>query len=183
MGWVKAQALINVARTCLKSRCAAGRYLLSSRASAQYRWRVDGTVRQAPTRPRDVRRWAAPALTATLGLGGLALLHLRTPGAHSFYPPCPLLRLTGLYCPFCGGLRATADLTHGDVAGAFARNPIVPPLLLVAVVAWGRWAWSRVTGRHWRPALGARTTYWVLGFLVVFMIARNVPGWTWLSPA
>lgn len=141
---------------------------------AQYRCQMD----RSATRTR-----AAPALTAVVALGGLALLHARTPGAHGFYPPCPLLTLTGFYCPFCGGLRATADLTRGDVAGAFARNPIVPPLLLVAALVWARWAWSHAAGGDWRPALGARTTHWVLGFLAVFMVARNVPGWTWLSPA
>lgn len=134
-------------------------------------------------RPRDVRRWTAPALTAAAALGGLTVLHLHTPTAHGLYPPCPLLALTGFYCPFCGGLRATADLTHGDLAGAFARNPIVPPLLLLAVLGWARWAWSRGTGGSWRPALSSRASYWLLGFLVVFMVARNVPGWTWLSPA
>lgn len=149
---------------------------------AQYRCRVDGWVTGNHARPRDVRRWAAPALTAATALGALTLLHTRPPTAHGLYPPCPLLTVTGFYCPFCGGLRATADLTHGDLAGAFARNPIVPPLLLLVALVWARWAWSRVTGGAWRPALGARTTYWLLGFLVVFMIARNVPGWTWLSP-
>ena len=144
---------------------------------------MDGSVTRAPNPARDVRRWATPALSAAVAVGGLALLHTRSPGAHGFYPPCPLLTLTGFYCPFCGGLRATADLTHGDIAGAFARNPIVPPLLLLAALAWLRWVWARVRGRDWRPVLSVRATYWLLGFLVIFMVARNVPGLTWLSPS
>lgn len=108
---------------------------------------------------------------------------MRSPGTAGFYPPCPLLTLTGFYCPFCGGLRATADLSRGDVAAAFGHNPIVPPLLVLAVAGWFRWVWSLRSGSRWRPVLGSRATLWLLGFLVVFTVARNVPGWTWLSPA
>ena len=45
----------------------------------------------------------------------------RTAGS---YGVCPLYALTGLWCPACGGLRATHDLAHGDLAGAWAMNPL-----------------------------------------------------------
>ena len=37
---------------------------------------------------------------------------------------CPLSRSPGCACPACGGLRATHDLAHGDLAGAWAMNPL-----------------------------------------------------------
>lgn len=128
-------------------------------------------------------RLRGPLLTAGIAVAGVGLLHAVDPGRPGHYPPCPLLTLTGLYCPFCGGLRATADLSHGDVAGAFARNPLVPPLLSVLVLLWLRWAWSAITGRAWRLTVDRWITLALLGLLVAFGVARNVPGWTWLSPA
>lgn len=38
---------------------------------------------------------------------------------------CPLLQLTGLPCPTCGGTRALAALVSGDLGAAFAWNPAV----------------------------------------------------------
>ena len=38
---------------------------------------------------------------------------------------CGVKKLTGLPCPFCGGVRATAALGQGSLAEAFAWNPAV----------------------------------------------------------
>ena len=38
---------------------------------------------------------------------------------------CGVKKLTGLPCPFCGGVRATAALGHGSLAEALAWNPAV----------------------------------------------------------
>ncbi len=101
--------------------------------------------------------------------GGLAYLGTHDPHVAGSYPQCVLYSLTGLYCPACGGTRAAYDLMHADVAGAFARNPAVP-LLLVAVLVWvglprhlpppprlGRSGGTRVgTGRHRDRSAGLR---------------------------
>jgi hypothetical protein len=78
----------------------------------------------ASTRPR---LWWAVA-GAAAGAGGLAWLATHDPNTPGHYPACFLLSTTGYYCPACGGTRATYDLLHGDVAGAFARHPVVPVL-------------------------------------------------------
>jgi hypothetical protein len=103
-----------------------------------------------------------------------------TPGR---YPTCPFLALTGWYCPGCGTTRAVHALLHGDAGLALQRNPLTVAALVVLAAAFA--LWSR---RLWR---GAPRTWvappWVLyGLLVVilaFWVLRNVPGWTWLSPA
>jgi hypothetical protein len=103
-----------------------------------------------------------------------------TPG---HYPTCPFLALTGWYCPGCGTTRAVHALLHGDAGLALQRNPLTVAALVVLAAAFA--LWSR---RLWR---GAPRTWvappWVLyGLLVVilaFWVLRNVPGWTWLSPA
>lgn len=130
----------------------------------------------------QVPRRSDVAVTGLIGLGATTLLAAVDPNQTGHYPTCPLLALTGLYCPFCGGMRAVHDLVHLDLLGALARNPLVVVMLPFVVLAWLAWARSAFTGRrapvapHWLlPA--------VLVLLAGFGILRNVPGWSWLSPA
>ncbi len=66
-----------------------------------------------------------------LTLAGLAVLVLALvlyafdPAQSSFYPGCWFHRLTGLLCPGCGGLRATHQLLHGNLPGAFHLNALL----------------------------------------------------------
>ncbi len=131
------------------------------------------------TRPR---LWWAVA-GAAAGAGGLAWLATHDPNTPGHYPACFLLSTTGYYCPACGGTRATYDLLHGDVAGAFARHPVVPVLYvalgLVVVYYLLRRRFERL------PALVVPTWVWpVAGAAVlVFGVLRNLPGLEILSPA
>ncbi|MFM9985073.1 MAG: DUF2752 domain-containing protein [Flavobacteriales bacterium] len=43
---------------------------------------------------------------------------------HTFYPRCPFFKFTGYKCPFCGGLRAAHELTHGNIVSAFRFNAL-----------------------------------------------------------
>jgi hypothetical protein len=123
------------------------------------------------------------AAGAAAAAGGLAYLGTHDPHVAGSYPPCMLYTLTGLYCPACGGTRATYDLLHGDVAGAMARNPAVP-VLLVAVLLWLAF---RITYRRRHHAAAPAVPAWVpvaIGVsALVFGVLRNIPGWDWLSPA
>ncbi len=125
----------------------------------------------------------AQVLASAVGLvTATSLVGLVDPHEDGRFPACPLLSLTGLYCPLCGGLRAVHDLTQLDLVGALERNPLVViglPLVVLALVAWGQRAF---TGRRvalpavaWGPML--------IVLLVIFGVLRNLPGWTLLSPA
>ncbi|RNL81150.1 DUF2752 domain-containing protein [Nocardioides marmorisolisilvae] len=131
----------------------------------------------APTR-------ASVVWTAT-GVGAATLLVAAVnPNDQGHYPTCPLLALTGIYCPFCGGLRAVHDLAHLDIAGAFARNPVAALALPLIAVVWALWAQQAFTGRRLLRIQSKPWWGWaVVGFLAVFMVARNLPGAGWLSPA
>jgi hypothetical protein len=137
-------------------------------------------ARVSDPRWRRLLPHAAVAAGAAAATGYVWAVDPNQPG---HYPVCPTYALTGIYCPGCGMLRATHDLVHLDVAASLGRNPLAIPLL-VGVVAlflvWVRAAWRGSTLRwdppRWLPAVLA------VGF-VVFTVARNVPGWTWLSPA
>lgn len=137
----------------------------------------------------EIERFVPPAPTKSQVLATAAGLVAATsvvalvdPYESGHFPSCPLLALTGLYCPFCGGLRAVHDLAHLDLVGALERNPLVViglPFVVLALVAWGQRAF---TGRRATlPSAAWGTALIVL--LVVFGVLRNLPGWTLLSPA
>ena len=86
-----------------------------------------------------VGRWragVAPLVAGGVVAGATLVLALVDPHEGG-YPLCPLRALTGWACPACGGLRATHDLATGDIAGAWAMNPlwvVVVPFLVVAAL-------------------------------------------------
>src|SRR5690242_12980240 len=119
----------------------------------------------SPSRPTVL--WTAGATAAAT-----AVVAVVNPNEGGHYPTCPLLALTGIYCPFCGGLRAVHDLAHLDVVGALDRNPVAVIALPVITLVWLLWAQQAFTGRQlvrlrWRPWFG----WAALGFLAVFMMA------------
>jgi hypothetical protein len=130
-----------------------------------------------------------PTKAGVLGTAGgvlaaTAVVALVDPNEGGHYPTCPLLALTGIYCPFCGGLRAVHDLAHLDLAGALDRNPLAVLVLPVLAILWLLWAQRAFTGRQ---LLRLRPPSWwgwaTVGVLAVFMVLRNLPGGSWLSPA
>jgi Protein of unknown function (DUF2752) len=67
------------------------------------------------------------ARNLTLGLAGLVLaspITVRVQQVVADQPSlCPLLALTGIACPSCGGTRATLHLLAGDPLAAWQANP------------------------------------------------------------
>lgn len=115
------------------------------------------------------------------------MLGIVSPEQPGHYPTCPFLAMTGHWCPGCGTLRGIHALATGDPATALDRNPLMVallPLLLAAWVGWGLRAWGLPAGDRLSPTRLPVAAVWTLfGVIVVFWIARNIPGWTWLSPA
>src|SRR5215210_4913991 len=91
---------------------------------------------RATVRPRELRLPLAVGAATLAGVLYLAVTDPYVPGGH---PVCPLLLLTGFSCPACGAQRAVHSLAHGDLAAAWAMNPLLVALAPVAVVAWVRW--------------------------------------------
>lgn len=104
------------------------------------------------------------------------------PSRPGHYPLCPLYAATGLYCPGCGMLRATHAALHGDIATSLAFNPLLVPVAVLAGFLLLR-RLARGRGPVWPWALTNRFAGFFAAAFVLFTIARNVPGWTWLSPA
>ena len=60
------------------------------------------------------------------GILFLALLRLLKIPLNHILLPCIFHKLTGLYCPGCGGTRAVAFLLHGDFLHSLVYHPFVP---------------------------------------------------------
>ena len=122
-------------------------------------------------------RMAGWAAALALALAALAW------GAHRFppdscpwlYPQCPSHALFGVYCPGCGSTRMLVRLAHGDLAGAFAKNPLA--FLLLPLLAYGLGAeLARLAGRRW-PTFPRRawTVYVLLAVTLLYGALRNIP--------
>lgn len=122
-------------------------------------------------------RLRAPGAVAVAIAGATCWLALVDPHTPGQYGVCPLLALTGLYCAGCGGLRATHDLAHGDLAGAWAMNPLLVLAVPLVAVLWARWAARRWRGAPVPPREQPRLwPAWSLLVVVVgYSVLRNVP--------
>ncbi len=102
----------------------------------------------------------------------MAAVDPREPG---HYPACPVLALTGLYCPACGGLRSAHDLAHGDLAGALGANAVAVAgfaALAVGLVAWLVLVWR---GAAFTPVIRPAHGWAAGGALAAFTVVRNLP--------
>ncbi|HVQ87561.1 MAG TPA: DUF2752 domain-containing protein [Actinomycetes bacterium] len=142
-----------------------------------------------------------PSVLAGSMVGGVALLAVRDPNTSGSYGVCPFKALTGWDCPFCGGLRGTYSLIHGDVPTALDHNILLPVIwagLITAVVVWWRRTGSSTpssTGRV-EPDVGtprgSMAGRWVFSrpvliataiLLVGFWVVRNLPAFPYLGSA
>jgi Protein of unknown function (DUF2752) len=124
----------------------------------------------------SVMPFVAPTVAAAAGLSAAVFVRL---GGSVPFLRCPLHEMTGLWCPGCGLTRGAARLVTGDIAGAMAYNVFTPVVVLAIATAWWTWWWptvapSRSNGIR-RLVLPTRATPWVIGALLVFTVARNLP--------
>ena len=116
--------------------------------------------------------------------GGLIVLRALTLPRNSPGLPdlCPLHRTTGLWCPLCGGTRATRELMHGDLWAAMGYNPFALVLEVVVIVLVARWLLASARGLR-RPLVTGGEGILFGVALAVFAVVRNLPGmWVYLGP-
>ena len=129
-----------------------------------------------------LRRLAVPGGVLAAVVGAFAYVGAVDPNQPGHYPVCPLLRLTGVYCPGCGGLRSAHAFVHGDFAAALTDNALAVVAFLGFALVWTVWVVRSVRGRPPRIELG-RVHLWTIGTLVlVFTVVRNLPFGGWLHP-
>ncbi|MDI1290839.1 MAG: DUF2752 domain-containing protein, partial [bacterium] len=116
-------------------------------------------------------RNAVPLAAAAGLLAALAVLYAFDPAQEHVFPTCMLYEWTGILCPGCGGLRATHQMLHGDLAAALRHNPLL--VLGYPWLAYGLWRIleNHRTGRalpSWLSSGGAWTILVLLvgGFIL-----------------
>ena len=130
--------------------------------------------------PIGKSRLAEPARWAILGCAcaaGASLLYAQNPAQPgSYLPPCPMLALTGVYCPGCGTARALYQLLHGNLPAALDYNPLVVVALPFIVAVLGSYAFWWASKRPLPAFVTSRAVgtaaIWVVG---VYWVLRNVP--------
>ena len=116
--------------------------------------------------------------------GGLIVLRALTlPRSSPGLPDlCPLHRITGLWCPLCGGTRATRELIHGDVWAALGYNPFALVVEAFAVVLVVRWLIASSRGRRQQLVTG-REAIFLGAACAAFAVVRNLAGmWVYFGP-
>lgn len=128
-------------------------------------------------------RIAAPALW--LAAAGAAFAYVGTvdPNEPGHYPVCPMLRLTGILCPGCGGLRSAHAFAHGDLAAAFGSNGLAVVGYFVFAGFMALWLVRAVRGGP-VPRIVLRPAYWwaVGAVVLVFAVVRNLSFGSALAP-
>jgi hypothetical protein len=114
------------------------------------------------------RQLTAVGVTGVLAVGVLATV------PQAYWPKCPIYWTTGIYCPGCGGLRATSALLDGDIVAAVNQNVFVflaPVLVMVGFLV----------QRTKKPHLTKLFVAFVAITALIYTILRNLPG-SWLAP-
>ncbi|MEV6649715.1 DUF2752 domain-containing protein [Streptomyces sp. NPDC051219] len=125
---------------------------------------------------------AAPVGTLAAVVAAFAYVGAVDPNEPGHYPVCPLLKVTGIFCPGCGGLRSAHAFAHGDLAAAFGANALAVlgyGIFAVVIAVW------LVRAVRSRPAVIALSPvhWWGVGAVVLaFTVARNLPFGAVLAP-
>ena len=122
---------------------------------------------------RFVRTYAV-LHASLLVLAALVLLTLRLP-IFRMIGVCPTKLLFRIYCPFCGGTRATGALLSGDIPSSLKLYPILPVYIATALYYEG-YALFTFIKRDMSIMKRARLSVLLIPAAVtlVFFILRNV---------
>ncbi|MEV8564193.1 DUF2752 domain-containing protein [Streptomyces sp. NPDC051322] len=138
--------------------------------------------RSAPSSESPVRRLLTPIGTLIAVGAAFGYVGSVDPNHPGHYPVCPLLALTGIYCPGCGGLRSAHAVAHGDFRAALGDNALAVIGYGVFAVVMAVWLIRAVRGRPTQVTL--RPAYWwaIGAVILVFTVVRNLPMGSALAP-
>lgn len=136
----------------------------------------------APSAGPALRRLAVPLGVLGSVIAAFAYVGTVDPNEPGHYPACPLLQLTGVFCPGCGGLRSAHAFIHGDLTTALGANALAVVGYVLFAVLWTLWAARAARGRRLRIELGSAQLYGFGVLIALFTLVRNLPFGAWLHP-
>ncbi len=95
---------------------------------------------------------------------------------HSHYPGCLFHRLTGYYCPGCGGTRSLVLLFRGDIWGSFRYHPFVLYALfafIYVVITYIVYLVRRRTDKNIRYSFPGWTLWGAIVVIVINFVIKN----------
>lgn len=92
-------------------------------------------------------------------------------------PTCPMLRITGLRCPLCGGTHAVLALVRGELWKAVRYNPLVTAAVLPCLWMYLRLIFSCLAREYipFRPRFGKAALIVMAAMVLIFTVVRNTP--------
>jgi hypothetical protein len=105
----------------------------------------------------------------------VCVLLFKHPSDYGFIPSCVFYKMTGLYCPGCGSMRAMHFLLTGSIFLSLRCNPLVIFLFPLIIFLLIKWLYA-IFGQKELTFRGLQYIYWgVLVVIVLFFIIRNIP--------
>ncbi|WP_436846915.1 DUF2752 domain-containing protein [Streptomyces atratus] len=136
----------------------------------------------APVPASPFRRLATPVAVMAAVIAAFGYVGAVDPNQPGHYPVCPMLQVTGLFCPGCGGLRSAHAVAHGDIAAAFGSNALAVVGYAIFAAVWVVWMVRASRGMPVRINL-APAYWWGIGaVLLIFTVVRNLPFGSALAP-
>jgi len=107
----------------------------------------------------------------------LIVLFFYDPATHkNFYPPCMFYKLTGLFCPGCGFLRAFHQLLHFNLIRALDYNCLSVFLLPLIIIELLNEIVFRIQKRKiYQLFIPQKFIFVLLILIILFFILRNIP--------
>lgn len=88
---------------------------------------------------------------------------------------CAFRRITGLYCPGCGGTRSFVYLIHGHIIKSLAYHPFVPYVFTIAIIFYVSQTVRFISkGRTWAMHLGMPLIIPGAAIILLNWIVRNI---------
>ncbi len=118
----------------------------------------------------DIQRAFYVTALFVLGIMTGVFLYLNISGQtlNQLIPMCIFYRLTGYYCPACGGTRAFYHLTQGHLLKSFVYHPLVPYGALIAILFITTRTIHYLSGERF-PAFRLRAVYFYLSVAIIFV--------------
>ena len=110
----------------------------------------------------------------------LLIIYLLVSSYFHFYIPCPIHKLTGLYCPGCGITRMLLSILKLDFIKAFKYNPLVFISLPIGIYLYIDYLIKKDKSLY--KKIPEKVWYIIIAIFIIYGILRNIKAFDFLAP-